>query len=318
MAANELWGMNSVKSNFLAWCLAVVWVSGVWAEEPAPAYARQEDVLFAEEHGVGLLMDVFTPQEHPNGRAIVDVVSGSWHSNRGKLRDHERAQVFDILCRRGYTVFAIRPGSISRFSAFDMVHHVELGIRRVKRESATYKIDPLQLGLMGASAGGHLACLTAVTNGKTLPGDNASVAAVVAFFPPTDFLDWGGGKFDPRGDDPLADLARRLAFRDGVAGMTDAEIEQRLIALSPARRVTAQAPPFFLLHGGLDLMVPLQQSKTMLAALQAQQVPAELVIKKGGGHPWPTIHEEVVTLADWFDRQLRVAAAADAPLSPAP
>ena len=32
-------------------------------------------------------------------------------------------------------------------------------------------------------------------------------------------------------------------------------------------------------------------------------MPAELIIKKGGGHPWPTIHEEVQVMADWFDKQ---------------
>jgi len=42
----------------------------------------------------------------------------------------------------------------------------------------------------------------------------------------------------------------------------------------------------------------------MLAALKEAGVPAELIVKKGGGHPWPTLHEEVQVIADWFDRQL--------------
>jgi S-formylglutathione hydrolase FrmB len=42
----------------------------------------------------------------------------------------------------------------------------------------------------------------------------------------------------------------------------------------------------------------------MRAALQAAGVPAELIVKPGGGHPWPTIREEVQVLAGWFDRQL--------------
>ena len=74
-------------------------------------------MVYGEVHGVGLLMDVFTPAEKNNGLAVVDVVSGAWYSDRGKIRDHARAQTFDILCRKGYTVFAIRPGSITKFSA---------------------------------------------------------------------------------------------------------------------------------------------------------------------------------------------------------
>ena len=166
---------------------------------------------------------------------------------------------------------------------------------------------------MGASAGGHLACLVAVTNGQTTGKPDASVAAAGIFFPPTDLADYGGVKIDPRNDDRLAKLLRALAFPDGVEGLDDEDIARRVAAISPAKRVTANAPPFLLIHGGLDFIVPLQQSKTMLAALRQKDVPAELIIKKGGGHPWPTVHEEVAVMADWFDRQLGVAQAQDAP-----
>jgi dipeptidyl aminopeptidase/acylaminoacyl peptidase len=68
--------------------------------------------------------------------------------------------------------------------------------------------------------------------------------------------------------------------------------------------VTSQAPPFLIIHGDADPLVPLAQSEKLLAALKAANVPAELIIKKGGAHPWPTIHEEVQVMADWFDKQL--------------
>jgi S-formylglutathione hydrolase FrmB len=42
----------------------------------------------------------------------------------------------------------------------------------------------------------------------------------------------------------------------------------------------------------------------MVAALKQANVPVQLIVKPGGGHPWPTIHEEVQVLADWFDKQL--------------
>jgi dipeptidyl aminopeptidase/acylaminoacyl peptidase len=59
-----------------------------------------------------------------------------------------------------------------------------------------------------------------------------------------------------------------------------------------------------LIHGDADPLVPLQQSEAMLAALKQAGVPAELIVKPGGGHPWPTLHEEVQVMADWFDKQL--------------
>jgi acetyl esterase/lipase len=275
------------------------------------SYDRHENIVYAETDGIGLLMDVFTPKSGSNGLGIVDVISGAWHSDRSKIRDHERAQTFQILCAKGYTVFAVRPGSISKFSVPEMVVNLNRGIRWVKEHSDDYDIDRDRLGMMGASAGGHLACLAAVTAERTgdkseqdEEGADARVRAVAVFFPPTDFLNYNGKAIDARKDDDLSKLVRRLAFPQGLGDVTDAEVTQLLTQISPARLVTAHAPPFLLIHGDADQVVPLQQSELMLAALKQAKVPAELVVKQGGGHPWLTIHEEVKLLADWFDKQL--------------
>jgi len=271
-------------------------------------YTQQENVVYGETHGVGLLMDVFTPSGRSNGLAIVDVISGAWHSDRGKIRDHLRAQTFDILCRKGYTVFAIRPGSITKFSAPEMLANLNSGIRCVKDHAKDYNIDADRLGMMGASAGGHLACLAAVTAEaeKAEAGSQKStrVKAVAVFFPPTDFLDYGGKPIDVRSADRLGQMVRRLAVGDGPIPQTADEATQKVTQISPARLVTPQAPPFLLIHGDADPLVPLQQSQAMLAALKKAGVPAQLIVKAGGSHPWPTLHEEVRVIADWFDTQL--------------
>jgi acetyl esterase/lipase len=275
-------------------------------------YVQHENVVYGESDGIGLLMDVFTPKGTSNGLGIVDVISGVWHSDRGKIRDHERAQTFQILCRKGYTVFAVRPGSVTKFSVLEMLAHINEGIRWVKKHADVYNIDPDRLGLMGASAGGHLACLAAVTadDGKAKSADGhkstgTGVQAVAVFFPITDFQNYGGKAFDPRADDDMGRLVRKLAFPHGLNDVSDSELNQIMNQLSPARLVTPQAPPFLLIHGDADPVVPLQQSESMLAALKQANVPAELIVKQGGGHPWLTIHEEVQVLADWFDKQLR-------------
>ena len=128
---------------------------------------------------------------------------------------------------------------------------------------------------------------------------NAStrVKAVAVFFPPTDFLDFGGKMLDSR-DELYGRLLR------GAAKPQAEDAAQLLKQISPAHLVTRGAPPFLLIHGDADPVVPLQQSERMLAALKEAGVPAELIVKKGGGHPWFTIHEEVRILADWFDKQL--------------
>lgn len=280
------------------------------AEEAA--YVQHENVVYGETDGVGLVMDIFTPRGDGNGLGIIDVVSGAWHSDRGKIRDHTRAQVFQILCNEGYTVFAVRPGSITKFGALEMIDHLNEGIRWVKGHADVYRIDPNRLGLMGASAGGHLACLAAVTatSGES-NGDSddpsavgTAVRAVAVFFPPTDFLDFGGKVVDARADDGFGQIVRSLAFPQGLHDESESEVSEALKRISPAHLVTPKVPPFLLIHGDADPVVPLQQSQRMLDALKQAGVPAELIVKEGGGHPWLTMHEEVKVMSDWFNRQL--------------
>jgi acetyl esterase/lipase len=284
---------------------------GVSAAAHQMPYSQRENVVYGEADGVGLVMDIFTTTRDGNGLGIIDVISGAWHSDRSKIRDHARAQTFQILCGKGYTVFAVRPGSITKFSAPEMLAHINDGIHWVKEHADDYKIDRDRLGLMGASAGGHLACLAAVTakDGKADAANGDKIAdtrvkAVAVFFPITDFLNYNGKAVDARANSDMGKLVRRLAFPQGVADATDSEINQTLRGISPARLVTPQSPPFLLIHGDADPAVPLQQSETMVAALKQAKVPAELIVKHGGGHPWLTIHEEVKLLADWFDKQL--------------
>ena len=267
------------------------------------AYVQQRDVVIAESHGLAVPVDVFTPTGERNGRAIVDVASGAWHSNRGKIRDHERAQFYDILCGRGYCVFAVRPGSITRFTAADMIENIETAIRWVKERADEHQIDPARLGLTGASAGGHLASLVALKTSRP-EDEDARVAAAAVFFPPADFLDYGGQVIDPRGDSRFGGISAQLAFGSQLDGLTDEQVTDGLIAISPVRQVHSDAPPFLLIHGDADPVVPLQQSEALRDALVAADVPVELIVKEGGAHPWPTIPEEVAKLADWFDGRL--------------
>ncbi len=271
-------------------------------------YHQHENIVYAEAFGVGLVMDVFVPSGTKNGLAIVDVASGAWHSNRGKINDHKRARMYDIFCGRGYTVFAVRPGSVSKFTGLEMLDHLQRGIRWVKQHAEEYAVDPERLGLTGASAGGHLACLAAVA-GAADGGTDSSVHAVGVFFPPTDLIAFAGGHVDLNGGARISKVLRDLGFNGRIDGLTDEQIVDTLTKLSPARRVTGHEPPFLLIHGDADPVVPLKQSQLMQEALEQKGVSAELIVKPGGGHPWLTIHQEVAVLADWFDKRLEAGPA---------
>jgi acetyl esterase/lipase len=292
------------QAVWFALCAVLITAWPARAQTQAP-YIQHQDLVYGEVHGVGLLMDVFVPTGDTNGLAIIDVASGAWHSDRGKIRDHQMARMFDIYCAKGYTVFAIRPGSRTRFTAQDMLENVRTGIRWVKANAEEYGIDPERIGITGASAGGHLASLAAVL---PVTGDpdarnplmrhGTEVAAAGVFFPPTHFLIWG--------EDGKPDLNRLedILFPGGLRGRSDEEIEVRAIELSPALRVNGKTPPFLIWHGDADTVVPLQQSEVFVEALREHGGDVTLKVKAGGAHPWMTIPEEVADMANWFDAQL--------------
>ena len=80
-----------------------------------PSYEHQQDVVYHQAHGVALVADIFIPKKSVNGHAVIVVASGGWSSDRGKVRDLNRAGFFEALCERGFHVSAMRPGPIRRF-----------------------------------------------------------------------------------------------------------------------------------------------------------------------------------------------------------
>jgi acetyl esterase/lipase len=290
----------------------VLFVSSQAIADNPGTYVQRQDMVYGEVHGTCLLMDVFEPTGKANGKAIIDIASGAWFSDRGKIRDHERAQVYEILCGRGYHVFALRPGSRTKYSLKEMDQHVKMGIRSVKNLAQEYNFDIENIGITGASAGGHLATLAAFTPEPANPKSKDSlerlydttVAAVAVFFPPTDFLEWRPG-----------DRINRvfLGYLFSGNGGLDAEklskmplddLAEMARLVSPVHRLNNPSVPLLAIHGDADPVVHLSQSEKLVDAVLAAGGMAELIVKPGGGHPWPTIAEEVAISADWFDKHL--------------
>jgi acetyl esterase/lipase len=279
------------------------------AAEKKLTYVQHKDVIYADSDGVALCMDVFTPTGPRNGVGIIDVASGAWHSDRGKIGDHMRARVYDIFCGKGYTVFAVRPGSITRYSIGDMLKHLRLATHWVQDHAKDYGIDPKNLGITGGSAGGHLASLVVISTRPDKSGKlDQPFQAVGIFFPPTDFITFGGTAADFGKSERTRRFIRSLTSnRDDPSdrAIDVARLTEMARGISPALLVDRKEPPFLIIHGDADPVVPLHQSELLLAALKKQGGSAELIVKKGGGHAWLTIPQEVKILADWFDKELK-------------
>mgnify|MGYP005846653299 CR=1 FL=1 len=279
-------------------------------------YRVDKGLVYHRAKDIDLIVDVFVPTfENLNpmfgspedgwGKGIIDVVSGGFKDSDDRLREHELAGLFIVMCSRGYTVFAVRPGSVPQFTDLEMTQNLQRGIRWVKENAPKYGVDPEKLALAGASAGGHLALMSMVNEEPGEPNatdpllrHSTRVRAVVAFFPPTDFLRW-------ENDQPV-DYTRKpkLMFSDGLGGHSKEEQDAMAARLSPARHVRSGLPPLLLIHGDSDPVVPLNQSLYMERAMREAGNEVKLIIKPGGGHFWLTIIEEIITAADWVTEKL--------------
>lgn len=273
-------------------------------------YVQHCNLVYAEAHGIGLVMDVFTPKQNASGLAVVDVISSGWLSDRTTLNEHIGFGIIDALCERGITVFAVSPGSVTLFTAGEMVRHVQAAIRHIKNNANHYGIKAEPLGLLGVSAGGHLGALAALSPKHGRPGAhdplrrwNTDVAAAAVFFPPTDLVDYGGVRFDRIRVEGLE--LGSLLFRNGTEGVEEKALLDTLTALSPARIPLHHPPPFLIVQGKADPVVPWRQAEKLAASLRGASGSVRLIYKEDGGHLWPDIGVEIEEAAQWMDATLR-------------
>ncbi len=168
------------------------------------------------------------------------------------------------------------------------LHDCKTAVRWLRAHADELGYDAARIGVIGNSAGGHLALLLALTADRAdLEGDgphreqSSRVHAAVAYCPPTDFPTVGelyerrpGKKPDPPGREPIRMLL----------GATVQQQPDLARLASPIHHVHPAAPPCLLFHGTADSLVPFDQSLRMVEALRAVGAPAELIPVPGAEH----------------------------------
>jgi acetyl esterase/lipase len=268
--------------------------SPVVAEEP---YKITPDVVYGHKAGMALTFDVIQPKK-PNGAGVLFMVSGGWFSGWAPpetfVRDDRNSYFafFRELIDDGYTLFIVRHGSAPQFKVPEAVADVRRAVRYIRLHAKDFEIDADRLGVCGGSAGGHLSLMLGTTSDEgskdaqdEVDRTSDRVAAVVAYFPPVDLREWVG----PNDQFPALEFD-----------------PQQAEAVSPVLHVTTDDPPTLLIHGDKDDLVKLDNSERILAELEKQKVPCELVVIKGAGHGFMGEDGKRASqaLIDWFDKHL--------------
>ena len=265
----------------------------------ASAQERVRDLVYLKEGGAVFTMDAFRPAK-PNGIGVLFVVSGGWFSNHANINSDLAKPFTD----RGITLFQVVHGSQPRYKIHEIQRQITRAVRYVRANAATYGVAPDRLGITGGSAGGQLSLMTAGTadDGRadaTDPVDRASsrLQAVVALFPPTDFLNFGGSGRVPINEPAMGVF--QPAFGVDPKGPRD-KILAYLREISPIYRVTPAFPPTLLIHGDKDLLVPIEQSRRFDDALATAKVDHKLIVVTGAGHGGAAFLPSLVDEAEWF------------------
>lgn len=267
---------------------------------------HEKSLVYGQARGHNLMLDVFRPLARPRRRALLVMVSGGYMSN------HQTLSAIAPLLRRiaheaGYTIFGVLHGVKPTFLVEDIAPQITRAVRFVRHHAGRFEIDPEHIGILGFSSGGYLSLMAGVSGEEGDPSaadpvERASsrVQAVVAFFPPTDFLNYGAeGRLD-MGHGPLSPLRRAFVASDPPLE------EERALArrISPIYRVSAQAAPTLLIHGDRDGLVPLQQSERFHAAMQRAGAESRLRVKPGAAHGWGDMLPDLHAAMEWLDRHL--------------
>jgi acetyl esterase/lipase len=236
----------------------------------------EKGVEFANPDDQHLQLDMARPKQGDGPfPAIVCIHGGGF---RAGTRDGYDGQCIR-LAQQGYVAVTITYRLAPKFPFPAAVHDSKASVRWLRANAAKYKIDPDRIGVMGGSAGGHLAQFLGVTPGVKEfegtggnPDQSSGVACVVNFYGPSDFTKSYGKSVDAAEVLPL------------FLGGDLEKAHRRHIEASPLYWVTPDAAPTLCIHGTKDNYVAYEQATWIVDKLKAADVEADLLTLEGAGH----------------------------------
>ncbi len=268
---------------------------------PVPGVVMKTDLPYGTGDGVPLSLDLYTP-ESARGPVpgLVLFYGGGW---KGGSKDQLRVYA-QYFAQHGYVVATPQYRLKEEGRWPNSVQDAKCAVRWMRAHAAENGVDSNRIGVMGNSAGAYLALMVGYTAGVPefegnggCPEQSSAAQAVVDIYGPTDFTE------PVRRDHPLI-----LAYMNGTYSQNPSRYEQA----SPIRYVTEKTPPTCVMHGTVDMLVPVQQSDWLVEKLKEKGVPHYYSRIDGWPHAMDAVqsvnsHTKALAL-DFFDRYLKKAA----------
>lgn len=286
----------------IAVLLAAIWAAAAPPILPLGAARVAWDVTYRAVDGLSLKMDIYYPQTgDPPYPTVVYVHGGGWTGGNKRAG----AGMLDVptLLERGYVVASVDYRLAPNWKFPAQIQDVACAVRYLRVHAGDLGIDPAHIGAYGGSAGGHLVALLGTADDDAFGDDcpwevSSRVQAVVDMFGPADFS--------------LFEFNHNASKAAQVFGAQGAD-DPILLRASPVTWVSPDDPPFLILHGDRDPVVPLEQSLSLYEHLLAAGVPVELVVVTNAGHGFKPIDRPIYPsrseisdlIASFFDRYLK-------------
>ena len=227
-------------------------------------YVDKSSIVSYGPHGRANLADIWRRRDLPrDGKApvLVQVPGGAW------MIGWRRPQAYPLmghLAARGWVCVSLNYRVSPRHTWPDHIVDVKRALAWVKENIAAYGGDPDFVAITGGSAGGHLAALAALTpnDPEFQPGFEDVDTSVVAAVPIYGRYDWYSTLGEGRRE--FIGVLEKLVVKRKLATHRDV-----YVGASPIQRVRADAPPFFVLHGSVDSIIPVGEAREFVEELRA-------------------------------------------------
>ena len=307
-----------MEASLLVFMTSLMLVANA-AEKTQPTFsppAGQDllsDVVYGAAGGRELHAEILRPKEPPKELmpAVLLIHGGGWAGGS------HIGYYAPWLVAHGYFTASIEYRLSGEAPWPAQIEDCKLAVRWLRANAAKFHVNPDRIGVMGHSAGGHLAsCLGTLGNAKEREGQggfegvSSRVQAVVDQCGPADFTPEAGPAVGTnRTDHP--GLVK-------LFGGTYAEKPGLWRHASPALHATADAPPFLIVHGEKDALVPIAQSERLAAALKSAGASVDFIRVKNAGHGLradvpgtppaePDANALQAAILAFFDKQLKNA-----------
>jgi acetyl esterase/lipase len=224
-------------------------------------------------------VDIYLPANAEGSFAtVVYIHGGGWREGDKREGVNMVGSFAPTLVEQGFVAVACNYRLLPKDTHPAQVDDVQRMIRWLRRHADEYHVDPDRIGVVGISAGGHLAAMLAAKTDHAPQGDeldafSSRVQSAVSLAGVHDFSN------KPELTNALLEEAL-LNIAEGDAGKVDALRE----SLSPIRYVTKESAPLMLVVGTNDTWIPIAQAEGMADALRAVDVETEIVRIEGAGH----------------------------------